>query len=262
MPRPLLPLAGACLLAVTAFGDLLSPAPASASQSRSEEEIGEIVRAYLLENPEVIFEAVEVYQQQQYELAQLAAEEAARDYLPELLSSPAGHILPATSGQREVVVVEFFDYNCGFCRRASNFVFELQDQNKDLAVVLQELPVTNPNSREPALAALAVAGSDDYVTFHRRMMNADGIVDGDRARVIANDLGIPAGLIDDALNESAAQTALHDRLDRSLEIANALGIDGTPAFLVTTPDGSFVKLIGGYDEAAVKAAIEAARAKS
>ena len=159
-----------------------------------------------------------------------------------------------------VTIVEFFDYNCGFCRRATDFVFDLKAKDDDLELVFQELPVTNQASRGPALAALAIADTEHYAPFHREIMQAAGLVDADRALVIAEELGVPVGPIEAALAEGAAQEALHARLDESIDLADALGIDGTPAFLIASPDASFVRIIPGYNEAAIREAVADARA--
>lgn len=254
-----LPMAAASLVGLAALGVIATSCSNAASQPRSEAEIEEIVRAYLLENPEIIFEAAEIYQQRQRDLARAGAEEAARSYLPELRSSPAGHVINAADGTPDIIVVEFFDYNCGFCRRATDFVFDLQANDPAMELIFQELPVTNPASRDPALAALAVAGTDGYVDFHREMMSATGLVDGARAASIANDLKLPSSLIDAALSETPAQEVLHERLDRSIDIANEIGIDGTPAFLIASPDGEYVRVVPGFDEVGVAEAIREAR---
>lgn len=252
------PAAVTALFGAIALVDIIASPTALASQ-RSEAEIEQIVREYLLENPEVIFEAVERYQVKQRELTQAAAREAAREYLPELLNEPAGHVINAPSGEADVVVIEFFDYNCGFCRQATDFVFSLQEENEDLQIILQELPVTNPNSREPALLALSAADTDNYVSYHRAMMTSESLVDGARAAAIAKELNIPDNLINRALEEGEEQDALHARLDRSMDIADALGIDGTPAFLIASISGDYIEVIPGLSEAAVLAAIEDAR---
>lgn len=259
MPGRTLPMAAATLMGLVSLGVIATSCSNAASQPRSEAEIEEIVRAYLLDNPEIIFEAAEIYQQRQMDLARAGAEEAARTYLPQLRREPAGHVVEAATGEPDVVVVEFFDYNCGFCRQATDFVFDLQADNPAMELIFQELPVTNPASRNPALAALAVAGTDGYVDFHREMMNATGLVDGPRAASIANDLDLPSSLIDAALSETAAQEALHERLDQSIDIATEIGIDGTPAFLIASPDGEYVRVVHGFNEAGVTQAIEEVR---
>ena len=258
MPFRIWPAAVTALLGAAALIDI-TLSPAAMANQRSETEIEEIVRNYLLENPEVIFEAVERYQTKQQDLARAAAREAAREYLPELRNDPAGHVIDAPSGEAEILVIEFFDYNCGFCRQATDFVFSLQEDNEDLEIILQELPVTNANSREPALLALAAADTDSYVGLHRAMMTSDSLVDGDRAADIARDLDISDDLINRALTPGERQDALHARLDRSMDIADALGIDGTPAFLIASADGKYIEVIPGLSEAGVIAAIEEAR---
>lgn len=262
MSSRLLTILAAGFLSVSALTDILTSPSHANTQSRSEEEIEEIVRNYLLENPEIIFEAARRYQQQQAEAEQLeieAAEMAAAEMLDEFRNTQAGHVVKATSGTADVILVEFFDYNCGVCRMAADFVFELQENDPDLEVVLQELPVFDPRSRGPALASLAIAGTDNYVAYHRSLLGSTGVIDSNRAKALAADLDIDSDLIEAALTETALQADLHARLDRSIDIGDQLGLRGTPAFLVASPDGSFLRLVPGFDENMIKDAIRDAR---
>lgn len=262
-PR-LLSYAAAGLLSALALGDLATSRSSASDEQWTEAEIGEIVRAYLLENPEVILEAVERYQDDQVQLVQAAAEETALDYLPELLSEPTGHVIPARSGNSNVVVIEFFDYNCGTCRVLTDFTFSLHEENDDLKLILQELPVISPTSREAALISLAAVEDPQYLALHRAMMGAETALDSELASTIAREIGIAEATIESATVESGVQLALHDRIDRSVDIASNIGIDGTPAYIIATLDGSFLKLVPGVgqpqiDRGEVLRAIEEAR---
>ncbi|WP_370338632.1 thioredoxin domain-containing protein [Parvularcula marina] len=240
-----LPLAVAALMGIAALGDIAT-SPSLAATQKSEAEIEEIVRNYLLENPEVIFESVQRYREKQEALEAAAAAETARGYLPELRSNPAGQVVPAPSGDAEIVVVEFFDYNCSACRFAADFVFELQEDDPNIELVFQELPVTNRLSRGPSLLALSVADTDGYVGFHRAMMKHDSLIDQDVAASIAKDLGLPQAAIRSAMQEGDFQASLHERLDASMDLADELGIGATPAFIVASADGEYVRVFEGF----------------
>ena len=118
----------------------LGRSSAIAAQDLDKKAIEDIVRNYLLENPEVIFEAVERYTASQEARAMAAAEDEVRANLPTLMAATAGHAEGASAEDADILLVEFFDYHCGYCRQATYFVFELLEEEKGLRVVFQELP--------------------------------------------------------------------------------------------------------------------------
>jgi protein-disulfide isomerase len=250
----------AAVLAVAAIAaSATSSIQANAAQDRDRQEIEEIVRSYLLENPEVIFEAVERYQAREQIAQTAAAEDAIREALPELLSASSGHAIGADADAAEILVVEFFDYHCGYCRQAMEFTLALPEENDGVRVVLMELPVIHPRSRDVALAALAVEDTADYIRLHRELMQATGLITEERLPQLAKAAKIAPATLDAALAESESRDRLEAKLDRSTELAVSFGIDGTPGFIVATPDGSFVELIPGFAPDRVQAAIERAR---
>ncbi|ADM10009.1 hypothetical protein PB2503_09784 [Parvularcula bermudensis HTCC2503] len=256
--QPLLAVLGAVVLSASCSAQSPEEAdsPSPASQVTVDADFAAKVEAYLLENPEIIIESVERYRIDQERLAAAMAQESARDLVPALLTTQAGHIMPA-EGEAEVIVVEFFDYNCGFCRRATDFVFTLKEETPEMTLVLQELPVTHPDSRGSAKVALNYAGTADYVPLHRALMGESGVIDAQRALDIAHslDLATPSSTGEDG---SAATDSFDEPLDQSLSIAEQLGVDGTPAFLIASPDGSFVRTVSGFDPDAVRTAIATA----
>ncbi len=138
----------------------------------------------------------------------------------------------AANPQGDVTLVEFFDYNCGFCKKAYLDKFELMRTDGRLRVVLKELPILGPGSVEAAQVAVAVRmqdpGGEKYVAFHRAMMGAAG--QANKASALAAARG--AGLDMDRLERDLANPETKASIDESRMLANSLGITATPSFVV------------------------------
>ena len=217
----------------------------------------EIVREYLLENPEVIVEALERWRDAQELAAEAMAEEAAASALPLLLSGETGYAMGAAPDETDVLVAEFFDYHCGYCRRATDFVFALAEEG-GVRVVLQDLPILRPESRGAALAGLAAAEAGEYPTLHRQLMRTAGVLDEDAVAKAAR--RADAGAVLARLDDDAARARLEARLAASVDIARSMGLEGTPTFVVASPDGRLIRVIPSYAPDEVEAAIAEVRA--
>ncbi len=216
--------------------------PGTASAERAEIEA--IVRDYILENPEIIPEAVNRLQQR--EVINLISKNR------EAIETPYGSAW-AGAKDGDVTLVEFFDYNCPYCRLSHPDVERLLKEDKNLKVVYRDLPVLGAQSREAALASLSAAEQGKYVNFFRRMF-------ADKARVSTQKTiqVIRASGLDEARTARDMQS---DRLkavvDRNLELGNALGLTGTPSYVI---GDRILSGAVGYD--ALKSAIAEARARN
>lgn len=215
-----------------------------------------VIREYLLQNPDVIIEALERWRDMQELAAATQAEDAARANLPTLLSAETGHALGAEAGEAEVLVVEFFDYHCGYCRRATDFVMDLAEED-GVRVVFQDLPILREESRAAALAGLAAAETGDYAAMHRALMRTGGVLDEDAVAKAAR--RAKASGATGLLAQADAKARLEDKLEGSIQIARAMGLEGTPSFVVASPDGAYVRIIPSYAPEAVEEAIAEAR---
>lgn len=204
------------------------PAPESAAldkelaaagiDGRERAAIEGLVRAYILEHPEIIPEAVERLQQKEA-AAQIAPLRGA-------LETPfPGAVLGNPDGK--VTLVEFTDFACGYCRRSVEDVEALIAANPDLRVVIRELPIIAPESGPAAKMALAAAAQGRYPAFHKAMFS------GDRPGAASIDAAAKtAGLDLAAARTFAAQPSTEQELARNLDLARRLGINGTPAWIV------------------------------
>ncbi len=208
-----------------------APAPARAQSFAPDQrgEIEKIVREYLLSHPEVLQEAMaELEKRQTAEDAQkhLAA---IKDNAATIFSSPRQVNLGNLQG--DVTMVEFFDYNCAFCKRAMSDMLDLMKNDPKLKVVLKEFPVLGEGSLQAAQVAVAVRMQDKtgkkYLDFHTKLLSGRGPADKARALAVAKEVGLDMARIDkDLQSDEVKQT-----LEENLKLAEGLGLNGTPSYV-------------------------------
>jgi protein-disulfide isomerase len=208
---------------------VLAGAPVRAEMSADEKtEIGTIIRDYLLANPEVLEEAFGVLQQRRKDEAASAQTEtiaAASDLIfrsehQAVVGNPLGAI----------TLVEFFDYNCGYCKRAVSDMNALIEANPDLRIVLKEFPILSEGSMQAARISAAVkdAAPERFLEFHEALFSRPGPADYAKALAVAGDLGLDA----EALKAAAGSDAITANLQEVQELAGRLGISGTPSYVI------------------------------
>lgn len=221
---------------------LASPALA---QDIDRGEIETIVREYLLKNPEVITDALA-----ELERREKAAEEEARR---EVLSSSSSILFDSTrqvvlgNPEGSVTLVEFFDYNCGYCKRAYGDMVRLMDENPDLRIVLKEFPVLGQQSVEAAQIAIAVneVAPEKYAEFHETLMMTRGQANKDSALKAA----VAAGISEESLVEALNTDVASQTIEEVYTLANRLGLTGTPSYVV---GDEVVMGAVGYDQLSSK----------
>jgi protein-disulfide isomerase len=213
------------MLLATASPGMGEPPPLTSDQ---ETRVTEIVRAYLLAHPEVIAEAMQAYRERQ------SAEEAAKiaqgvqQHRDELLADPTSPV--GGNAEGPVTVVEFFDYNCPYCRHAEPVLAELLTKNPDVRLVYKEFPTLADSSRFAARAALAAGRQSPelYRAFHNALMKAEGRVTEDKVIEIA----AAAGVNIERMRADMEDPAIAQSIDKNIELARAIGASGTPAFVI------------------------------
>jgi protein-disulfide isomerase len=238
--RRLIPPIAAIVLAA------LANAGAQAQQSRAEieaivkeylaknpDEVQRIVRDYLMKNPDVLQEALtELIKRRAQPSAAAPADKAAaiKSNAKLLFDSPRQVTLGNPRG--DVTLVEFLDYNCGFCKRALPDMLALIADDKNLKVVIKEWPVLGPGSNEAARVAVAVrmqdAGGAKYLAFHRILMGERGPANRQRAIAAAEQAGLDTA----RLEKDLASAEVGQTIEESVRLAGALGLRGTPAYVV------------------------------
>ena len=232
------------LLAPAALLALLGVAPAAAAEFTDAEkaEIGGVVKDYLIRTPAVLRDAMV-----ELDKRDKAAEAAKREKIVDgqsgtLLNSPYGEVVGNPNGK--VTLVEFFDYNCGYCKRALDDMTKLMKTDGDLRVVLKDFPVLGPGSVEAAQVAGAVRNQlhgDKFWAFHTKLLSTHGPVAKAQALAAAKEAGVDM----DQLGRDMGKPEIKAGIEQNLQIADALSLTGTPSFVIG-PD----VVVGavGYDE--------------
>ena len=189
-------------------------------------EMGEIVRQYLMENPEVLRDAFQELTRKE----ELAKAEGAKKAIKGLASDifRADGDLVVGNPKGDVTMVEFFDYNCAFCKRSLPDVLKLADTDKNLRIVIKEFPILSAGSMFAARAAIASRAQGKYWPFHLAMLKKRGTVDKTAVLKIAKKVGLDMDKLQKDM-ESPDITAI---IQRNHSIARALNINGTPAFII------------------------------
>ena len=191
------------------------------------EQVEQIVRDYLMREPQVIYQALEELQRRQTEEQAKRNKEMLLSRQDDLVNDPATPIAGNPSG--EVTLVEFFDYRCGYCRRVLSSMQALMEEDKDLRIAFKELPVLGEDSTRAARAALAsrMQNEDLYLDFHLALMTARDLSSDGIGKVAEQ-----VGLDPDQLASDMDSNEVTQAIEANYELASALGIEGTPAFVI------------------------------
>ncbi|HZP19283.1 MAG TPA: DsbA family protein [Bauldia sp.] len=227
--------------AVTAPAATPVPATKVAMAELSDDqraEVEAIIKNYLIANPEIIRDAMDALQKKEDAAAAAQQVSAIQDNKDLLFSSKRQVVLGNPEGK--VTLVEFFDYNCTYCRRAHADMKELLAKDKDLRVVLKEFPVLGEGSVEAAQVAVAVnmVAPEKYLDYHDAMLSERGQVNGERAMEVAEELGIDKAKLAEAMKSDEIKATINEVYD----LAAKLALSGTPSYV--TPKEVVVGAVG------------------
>lgn len=207
-------------------GLLRGASAAEATSSMSKDEFERRVHDYLLAHPEVIAEALNGLEAKQREQEMSKAREGLKSRTGEVFRDPNS---PAGGNPKgDATLVEFFDYNCPYCRQMTSIMIEAEKADPQLRVVYKEFPILGPNSLFAAKAALAADRQGKYVAFHRALYQARGPVDEGKVLQAAKAVGLDVN----RLKTDMQDPKISAQLDKNIELARALNINGTPGFVV------------------------------
>ena len=208
--------------------------PAAASAVKMAEfsndqraELEGIIHNYLIANPEVITDAIKELQRRRDAAAQVAQTKAITDSAAQIFDAKVQVVLGNPDGK--VTLVEFFDYNCTYCRHAEADVKKLIKSDPNVRVVLKQFPVLGPGSVEAAKVAVALqmTAPDKYAEFHDAMLAEPGQVNGEKALAVAQSVGVDPNVLKAKLNSDEVKQTITD----SYDIAGKLNLTGTPSFV-------------------------------
>jgi protein-disulfide isomerase len=204
-----------------------APEAFSAAQAR---EIENIVKNYLVQHPEVLQEAMEALDRRQKEAEADKARVTIKDNNATIFNST--HQVVLGNPQGKVTMVEFFDYNCAYCKRSLADMLDLLKTDSDLKFVLKEFPVLGPGSVEAAQVAVAARMQDPsgkkYMEFHQKLLGGRGPADKMRALAVAKDVGFDMARLEKDMNSDEVKATIEE----NMKLADALGVSGTPTYVV------------------------------
>jgi protein-disulfide isomerase len=189
-----------------------------------------LVKSYITAHPEIVQEALDALDKRQKEADAEKARTTIKDNNATLFNS--AHQVVLGNPQGNVTMVEFFDYNCGFCKRALPDMMSLLSANPNLRFVLKEFPVLGDGSVEAAHVAVAARMQDPtgkkYIEFHQKLLGGRGAADKARALAVAKEVGFDMGRIEKDMDSPEVKATI----DEDMKLADALGVNGTPSYVV------------------------------
>lgn len=206
-----------------------APAPAQSTPAVDpiqKEAIEQVVRDYIRAHPEIVVEALDAYQAKKDEDERAAQAKTLTSRADELFRSASSPVIGNAQG--DVTLVEFFDYQCGYCKRAQPDLERLVKQDGGLKVVLKEFPILGPASVTAARASLAAQMQGKYLDFHTKMMGLKGQLTDEVIYDTAKQVGLDVDKLKQDMNDPAVVAELRANMD----LAQALGVQGTPAFVI------------------------------
>lgn len=256
--RTLTSLARACLrpaglvlglwLAASAAPAMAQGQPLSPEQRKA---VTDLIRETILKNPEIIQDAL-VELERRNTVAQAEAQRSAVAAEKARITDPATSVIIGNP-EGDITLVEFMDYNCGFCKRAMEDVTALTKADPKLRVVLKDFPILGPDSVEASRVAVAAKNQlqgQKYFDFHNKLMAVKGKVNAAKALEIAKEAGADVALLKKDMEAPATKAAIED----TVALGDRLGLTGTPAFIV----GEEI-VFGAVGQAALKQKIDSVR---
>lgn len=238
------------ILALIAIPAISFVAPAKAELQRTQieavvkeylaahpEEVQRVVKDYLLKNPEVLREAMTELIRRQVPAPEARTAPASAEQRTAIQNNAqtlfdSAHQVVLGNPRGSVTLVEFFDYNCGYCRRGLADMLSLLRDDGDLRIVLKEFPILGSASVEAAGVSIAVRMQDPtgekYLAFHRRLLSDSGRADKARALAVAREIGLDIA----RLERDLATDEVRQTLEESGKLARAVGINGTPGYVI------------------------------
>lgn len=199
----------------------------SSNETLNQDQVNAYIREYILSNPEIIPEAVEVLRSRQNANALIESEEL-------LYNDGYSHTVGNENG--DITIVEFYDYNCGYCKQVPEHIAQLIEEDKNVKVIFKELPILAESSQYASVAAMASMKQGKFMDFHSALMKNKRQLTEELILQIARDSGIDeAQLIKDM-----ADPEIETNLMKNKYLVQNIGISGTPGFVIGT------QVIPGY----------------
>jgi protein-disulfide isomerase len=202
------------------------PADTGTFSPAQRKELDSIIKEFLLSNPEALLEAQNVLEAKMDKIQAERMASAIKENAGELFRPASSPVVGNARG--DVPVIEFFDYNCGYCKKAFPDVAKLMDKDKKIRIILKEFPILAKGSEEASRVALAAKMQGKYWEFHRAMLEAQGQANEASALRTAEKLGLDMTRLKKDMGSAEVKKEIED----TRKLANKMGIQGTPHFIV------------------------------
>jgi len=192
----------------------------------TKEQIEAIIHDYILKNPQVLIDSVNNYERDNRSKEEEKAIKLIKENADWLYKNKIHQ--EAGNPKGKTTIVEFFDYNCGYCKQAVNDMLTLIDEDKDLRLIFVEIPILGDSSVEAAKWALAAGKQDQYLEYHIALMRHKGSINAAQLEDYAKKVGLDV----ERLKKDMKDPKIQQTLDENLGMARLFGVTGTPAFIV------------------------------
>lgn len=199
---------------------------AAAFSPAQKSAIETIIKKYLLKNPEIMLAVQQALQDKSEKLEAERLKVVIKQNANELFHRPNSAVAGNPKG--DVTLVEFFDYNCGFCKRAFDNVAKLLEADKNMRIVFKEFPILSKGSEEAARVALAARAQGKYWQVHKALLSARGRANAKTALKIASKLGLDM----EKLKRDMTSPEVEKEISDTRKLAQEMGINGTPHFVI------------------------------
>jgi protein-disulfide isomerase len=237
-------------VAVFSFLATLPAAAQAAVEEPTRPAIEQIVREYILQHPEVLIESFRLYKEREQTAQKAQSKEAVLANLTDLQQDPSS---PETGMAGGVTVVEFFDYRCGYCKKAEGTIEKLLTDHPDIRFVFKEFPILGPESSLAAKAGLAAHKQGGYLKFHQALMTLPGPITMAAIEELAGKQGLNVSKLKTDMESPEVQAILA----RNHDLGHKVGVKSTPSFVI----GSEL-VLGPIEAAAFERLIEQAKPSS
>ncbi len=202
------------------------PSHAESFTPEQKKELEVMMKDFIMNNPEVLLESVQQHQIREEERAQLSAQEKLVDYKDTF--GKGGPLPEAGNPDGDVTVVEFFDYNCGYCKKAYQDIMKVIESDDKVRVVFIDMPILSPTSKLMAEISVAAHKQGKYFEVHQALMDYRGPQSADKYYELAEKAGVDIEQLKKDMKSAEVQT----RINKNMQMAADLNIRGTPGFVI------------------------------
>ena len=191
----------------------------------NEQEIENIIKKYILENPEILIESLEKFTANQKEKEQ----KSFVNILNNFYDTKAYESLPRIGNMdSKLIIIEFVDYNCGYCKKTLSTISKLMKNFENIQIVFVDYPILSESSEIAARASLAANEQNAYFEYHTILLNNTKSINKNNLYKIAKELSLDI----EKFKKDISSEKIKNNIIKNIKFANSLKIRGTPTFII------------------------------